>query len=65
MTTINAASLRVGDTIAINSMPVRIQFVALYRGVQIEIKYKSTSLWSRTLPEQRIVVAKNKTFEKI
>lgn len=63
--TVTAGRLNSGDKLWIGTQPVRITYVALVRGLEIEIKYRYTDLSMRGAGEKRMVVKKTALLEKI
>ena len=65
VTKVQAKDVRSGDKIVVNGMAETVTFVALVRGVQIQIKHRSNDLSRRMAPEQTMTVSKYEPIYKI
>lgn len=65
VTPVPAEAIRTGDMIELNGQINMVTFVALVRGVNIEIKFKPRGLQSRMAPEKSVIVYKRETINKV
>jgi hypothetical protein len=62
---VSAQDILIGDQIEFSHKVWKVMFVALVRGVIIEITVKEIGLQARMAPEQKLIVHKNAPVKKV